>query len=66
MTEFNYFIYDGGDLIAAFVSLCTAVSFCEEWRHGDTAKPIPVNLVDPNTGEVIDTWLNGRWENGDF
>ena len=65
MSEFNYFIYDGADLIAGFVSLCTAVTFCEEWRHGDTfSANIPVDLVDAHTGEVVDTWQNNRWENG--
>lgn len=66
MNEFNYFIYDGGQLLAGFVSLCTAVTFCEEWRHGDTAKDIPVDLVDAHTGEVVDTWRGNRWENGNY
>lgn len=66
MNELNYLVYDGGDLLCGFVSLCTAVTFCEEWRHPNADRPIPVYLVDPTTGEVINTWVNGVWENGDY
>lgn len=62
--NFNYYVYDGGDLIAGFVSLCTAISFAEEWRSANTERPIPVSLVDPKTGEVIDEWVNGKWQYG--
>ena len=63
MNELIYHVYDRGELIAGFPSLCTAVNFCEEWRH---TSDIPVDLVDGNTGEVVDTYLNGKWENGNF
>lgn len=59
--EFNYEVYDDGVLVAGFVSLATAVDFAENWRHDST---IPVDLVAINTSEVIDTWANGKWENG--
>lgn len=62
MNDFMYYVFDQGILVAGFVSLCTAVTFCEEWTN--SARHI--DLVDPTTGEVIDTWANGRWENGSF
>ena len=63
MNDFNYYVYDNGDLVCGFVSLCAATSFCEEWRHNG---PAPIDLVDSTTGEILDTWANGRWENGSF
>lgn len=66
MSNFNYLVYDDGDLIAGFVSLCAAVAFVEEWRHPGAIRPIPVDLVDPETGEVLDTWVNGVWERGRY
>lgn len=62
MNGMTYLVYDGGELLAGFVSLCVAVTFIEEWR---TNSNIPVDLVDANTGEVIDTYVNDCWENGD-
>ncbi len=63
MNEFVYYVYDGGDLLAAFVSLCTTVNFIEGWRGNSS---IPMDMVDAHTGEVVDTWVNGKWENGDY
>lgn len=63
MNDFMYYVYDNDVLIAGFCNLCTAVTFCEEWHHNS---PAPVFLVDPTTGEVIDTWVNGKWEGGDY
>lgn len=62
MNDIIYLVYDGGDLVAGFVSLAAVVNFIEDWRH-DSA--VPVDLVDAKTGEVIDTWVNGRWDTGD-
>lgn len=62
MNDFTYYIYDQGELLAGFVSLCAAVTFCEEW----TNSPRNIDLVDSNTGEIIDTWADGHWENGKF
>lgn len=63
MNEFLYHVYDRGNLIGGFPLLCTAVNFCESWR---VDSPIGVDLVDGNTGEVIDTWVNGHWDDGSF
>lgn len=63
MNDFTYYVYDGSNLVCGFVSLCAATTFIEEWRHNS---PVPVSLVDPSTGEVVDTWVNGEWENGDY
>lgn len=62
MNDFNYYIYDSGELLCGFVSLCTAVNFCEDWHRGTRH----IDLVDAHTGEVLDTWINGAWENGNF
>lgn len=62
MNDFLYYVYDRGDLIGGFPLLCTAVNFCESWRTNS----IGVDLVDGTTGEIIDTWINGQWENGRF
>lgn len=62
MNDFMYYIYDRGELLAGFVSLCTAVTFCEEWTNSNRN----IDLVDSSTGEIIDTWANGQWENGKF
>lgn len=59
MNEFNYYVYDSGYLIAGFVSLCTAISFCEDWNNKH-----PVDLVDACTGEVLDTCHNGKQTKG--
>lgn len=56
MNEFNYYVYDRGSLIAGFISLCTAVNFCEDWNH-----KYPIDLVDSCTGEVFDTYHNSKW-----
>jgi hypothetical protein len=63
MNEFTYLVYDGGELTAEFTFLCTAVNFCEGWRANSVA---PVDLVDAKTGEVVDTWVEGEWENSKF
>lgn len=63
MNEFMYLVYDGGDLLAGFVSLATTVTFMEGYRFDS---PIAMDMVDAHTGEVIDTWVNGKWENGDY
>lgn len=57
-----YHVYDNGLLIAGFPLLPTAVNFIEEWRHDGK----PVDLVDAETGEVIDTYEKGKWENGNY
>lgn len=62
MNDFRYYIYDMGDLVAGFVSLCAATTFCEDWTN--SARHI--DLVDSTTGEIIDTWVDGKWENGKF
>lgn len=59
MNNFTYYIYDGGELIAGFTSLYTAVCFAEEWNGGRR----PVNLVAADSGEVIDTYSRGAWGN---
>lgn len=58
----NYVIYDNGELLAGFVSLCMAVVFASEWHNGSRR----IDIVNAKTGEVIDTWTNGAWENGSF
>lgn len=63
MNELNYLVYDGGDLICSFVSLCAVITFMEEYRSNSE---VPMCLVDANTGEVINTWVSGAWENGDY
>lgn len=63
MDEFIYFVYDGGDLLAGFAMFVTAVNFAESWR---TNSDMPVMLVYSRTGEVIDTYVNDHWENGDY
>lgn len=62
MTNIIYHVYDGGELIAGFVSLATTVDFVENWCANSD---VPVDIVDANTAEVIDTWMNGKWENWD-
>ena len=59
----TYYVYDCGELLAGFVSLATAVNFIEGWRFDS---PIPVDLVAADTGEVMDTWVNGAWEYGNY
>lgn len=63
MNEIIYLVYDGNELVGGFVSLAVAVDFAENWRLTEDA---PVHLVDAHTGEVVDTWVNSRWENGDY
>lgn len=63
MNELIYLVYDEDNLICGFVSLCAVVTFMEEYRANSE---IPMYLVDASTGEVIDTWVNGAWENGDY
>lgn len=59
---FTYYVYDGGDLLAGFISLAVAVTFVEDWRPNSE---IPMYLVDAATGEVVDTYVNGAWDTGD-
>ena len=63
MNEFMYLVYDGGDLLAGFPMLVTAVNFTESYRADSN---IPLDLVSAEDGEVLDTWVNGRWENGTY
>lgn len=63
MNEFTFLVYDGSELTAGFTFLCTAVNFCEDYR---TNSVVPVNLVYAKTGEVVDTWVEGEWENSKF
>lgn len=59
----DYLIYDREELVAGFVYLVTAVAFTEEWYYDSTNE---VDLVDARAGKIIDTWINGAWENGKF
>lgn len=62
MNEIHYFVYENGDMLAGFATLCTAVTFIEDWRSDS----IPVDLIAANTGEVIDTYVNGAWQKAKF
>lgn len=57
--DFNYNVYDNGELMAGFMSLCTAVVFMEGWGRS-------LDLVDPKTAEVLDTWDGKKWVGGRF
>lgn len=60
---FNFFIYDNEILEAGFVSLCAATSYAEDYI---SAADRYIHVVDAHTGEIIDTWTNGAWENKRF
>ncbi len=62
MDEIHYLVYERGDMLAGFVFLCTAVTFIEGWRSDS----VPVDLIAADTGEVIDTWVNGTWQEAKF
>lgn len=61
MSGMIYLVYDDGILLAGFMSLVVALNFIENWR---TDSDVAVDLVDAATSEVVDTWVNGKWENG--
>lgn len=61
MTDFNYYIYEAGDLIGGFISEYDAVSFAEKRGYEEGR---PVDLVDTHTGEVINTYWCGEWDRG--
>lgn len=63
MSDFNYLVYDNGDLLAGFTMLVTAVTFIEEYRINSS---IPVSLVDGHTGEILDTYIRDAWEDGTY
>lgn len=59
MNEIVYLIYDCGFRVAGFTSLEDAVWYAE--HRGNLIEP---DLVDAKMGEVIDTYIDGAWENG--
>lgn len=63
MYELNFFVFDDYVMIAGFSTLCAATSYAENYRADS---PTPVLVVDGSTGEVLDIWVNGAWENGRF
>lgn len=60
MDELTYLLYDGGVLLAGFTMMVTAINFAESWR---TNSDIPIDLVNGRTGEILDTYILGAWEN---
>lgn len=63
MNELNYLVYGDYGLMAGFVSLYTAAFFMEKYCDDSC---LHMYLVDASTGEVINTWIDGAWENGDY
>lgn len=63
MESIKYLVYDCGFLVGGFCLLADTVNFMEGYRPDCSCE---LDMVDAHTGEVIDTWVNGKWESGNY